>query len=51
MIRALLARRVPLFGICLGHQMLGLAVGAKTYKLHLGHRGANHPSRTSRPAR
>jgi carbamoyl-phosphate synthase small subunit len=43
MIRALLARRVPLFGICLGHQMLGLALGAKTYKLHLGHRGANHP--------
>jgi carbamoyl-phosphate synthase small subunit len=42
-IRALLARRVPLFGICLGHQILGLALGAKTYKLHLGHRGANHP--------
>jgi carbamoyl-phosphate synthase small subunit len=42
-VRALLARRLPLFGICLGHQLLGLAVGAKTYKLHLGHRGANHP--------
>jgi len=33
----------PLFGICLGHQMLGLAVGAKTLKMHQGHRGANHP--------
>jgi carbamoyl-phosphate synthase small subunit len=43
MIRALLARRIPLFGICLGHQMLGLALGADTYKLHMGHRGANHP--------
>ena len=33
----------PLFGICLGHQLLGLAVGAKTEKMHQGHRGANHP--------
>jgi carbamoyl-phosphate synthase small subunit len=33
----------PLFGICLGHQMLGLAVGARTTKMHQGHRGANHP--------
>jgi carbamoyl-phosphate synthase small subunit len=33
----------PLFGICLGHQLLGLAVGAKTTKMHQGHRGANHP--------
>jgi len=33
----------PLFGICLGHQILGLAVGASTYKLKFGHRGANHP--------
>jgi carbamoyl-phosphate synthase small subunit len=33
----------PVFGICLGHQMLGLAVGAKTMKMHQGHHGANHP--------
>jgi len=43
MIQAVLNRGVPLFGICLGHQLLGLAVGAKTYKMHQGHRGANHP--------
>jgi carbamoyl-phosphate synthase small subunit len=42
-IQGLLARDVPLFGICLGHQMLGLAAGAKTTKMHQGHRGANHP--------
>lgn len=38
-----LATKKPLFGICLGHQMLALAVGAKTTKMHQGHRGANHP--------
>jgi carbamoyl-phosphate synthase small subunit len=42
-IKALLDKRVPIFGICLGHQLLALALGAKTTKLHLGHRGANHP--------
>jgi carbamoyl-phosphate synthase small subunit len=42
-IQGLLDRDVPLFGICLGHQMLGLAAGAKTTKMHQGHRGANHP--------
>ena len=42
-IRALLDQDMPVFGICLGHQMLGLAVGAKTSKMHQGHRGANHP--------
>lgn len=41
----------PLFGICLGHQMLGLAVGAKTYKMHQGHRGANHPVKRSADGR
>ncbi|MBM0168805.1 glutamine-hydrolyzing carbamoyl-phosphate synthase small subunit [Altererythrobacter sp. C41] len=42
-IKALLERDMPIFGICLGHQMLGLAAGAKTAKMHQGHRGANHP--------
>ncbi|MEL6876725.1 MAG: glutamine-hydrolyzing carbamoyl-phosphate synthase small subunit [Pseudomonadota bacterium] len=42
-IKALLDRDMPLFGICLGHQMLGIAAGAKTAKMHQGHRGANHP--------
>lgn len=41
-VRELLGK-TPIFGICLGHQILALAVGAKTYKLKFGHRGANHP--------
>jgi len=41
--REFLRARVPLFGICLGHQLLGLAVGARTLKMKFGHHGANHP--------
>lgn len=43
-----LVGRVPLFGICLGHQVLGLAVGGKTFKLKFGHHGVNHPVRNQR---
>src|ERR1700719_3863866 len=42
-IRDLLATGKPLFGICLGHQLLALALGGKTRKMPIGHRGANHP--------
>jgi carbamoyl-phosphate synthase small subunit len=43
MIRKLLETGIPLFGICLGHQMLALALGGTTVKMHQGHHGANHP--------
>ena len=39
----LLDTKIPIFGICLGHQILALALGAKTQKLKFGHRGCNHP--------
>ncbi|PYE26796.1 carbamoyl-phosphate synthase small subunit [Rhizobium sp. PP-F2F-G20b] len=42
-IRELIETDIPVFGICLGHQMLGLALGGKTEKMHQGHHGANHP--------
>jgi carbamoyl-phosphate synthase small subunit len=42
-IRHIIDKGIPTFGICLGHQMLGIAVGAKTMKMHQGHHGANHP--------
>ena len=46
-IRTLIDKK-PVFGICLGHQMLALAVGAKTMKMHQGHHGANHPVKDTR---
>jgi carbamoyl-phosphate synthase small subunit len=49
-VRELLGR-LPLFGICLGHQLLGLALGLDTFKLPFGHRGANHPVRDTRSGR
>jgi carbamoyl-phosphate synthase small subunit len=42
-IRTLLEKRIPIFGICLGHQLLALASGAQTVKMKFGHHGANHP--------
>ena len=42
-IQQLIKFGVPMFGICLGHQLLSLALGARTRKMHLGHRGGNHP--------
>jgi carbamoyl-phosphate synthase small subunit len=43
LIRSALDHNVPIFGICLGHQLLGISAGAKTEKMKFGHHGANHP--------
>lgn len=43
--------KYPIFGICLGHQIIALAYGAKTYKLKFGHRGGNHPVKNLRTER
>jgi len=48
---AQLVGKVPVFGICLGHQIIGLALGGQTYKLKFGHRGANHPVQDLRTGR
>ena len=42
-IQQILEEKVPTFGICLGHQLMGLALGGRTVKMHQGHHGANHP--------
>ena len=46
-IRKFLDQKIPIFGICLGHQLLALAAGARTYKMKFGHHGANHPVQDS----
>ncbi|ADM10655.1 carbamoyl-phosphate synthase small subunit [Parvularcula bermudensis HTCC2503] len=51
MIKGVLAARLPLLGICLGHQLLALAIGAKTMKMPQGHHGANHPVKDHRSGR
>jgi carbamoyl-phosphate synthase small subunit len=50
-IRQLIASGLPIFGVCLGHQLLALALGARTVKMHLGHRGGNHPVQDLRSGR
>jgi carbamoyl-phosphate synthase small subunit len=50
-VRALIGRGQPVFGICLGHQLLSRAVGLETFKLPFGHRGANHPVKDLRTGR
>jgi carbamoyl-phosphate synthase small subunit len=50
-LQAILRANVPVFGICLGHQVLGTALGGETYKLKFGHRGANHPVKSLQTGR
>lgn len=50
-IKALVDAKIPVFGICLGHQMLGLALGGKTHKMKQGHHGANHPVKDLRTSK
>ncbi|WP_216360811.1 glutamine-hydrolyzing carbamoyl-phosphate synthase small subunit [Acidithiobacillus marinus] len=50
-LREIMAARIPTFGLCLGHQLLGLALGAKTIKMKFGHHGANHPVKDLRTGR
>jgi len=50
-IREFIAAKLPVFGICLGHQLLGLAAGARTLKMKFGHHGANHPVQDLRSGR
>lgn len=49
--REIIAARIPTFGLCLGHQLLGIALGAKTIKMKFGHHGANHPVKDLRSGR
>jgi carbamoyl-phosphate synthase small subunit len=51
LIQGLLKENIPLAGICLGHQLLGLAIGGRTYKMKFGHRGINHPVKDLRTGR